>query len=476
MPTSPTIDESRPLAESWKAQLSACTDGIRQQLAEAADEPLDDYVDAFYADLLDDPRARQFLTHDQVRTTLKPALKRWLHAILKAGPDDVDALIGGNRHVGQVHARIGIPVDLVARGVRLLRQRLIRRFQADAAGDGPSALAVINHSIDIAMEAMSQAYARAQERSSRTDAAYRLFTLVQNVGAERERQRALLLDWENRLLYAWTTHTKTYQGEPLAGSEFGLWFLHKGVPSFGQCSETDSIQRLVGEIDAMLGNAGNEEYSGLDARLQAFEQIRERLATIRHLLTMLFERLGELDSGADALTQLLNRRFLPAVLRREIELSRQSAQPFAALLIDLDHFKQINDSHGHEAGDRALQHVAAVLANATRGSDYVFRLGGEEFVIVLVAVNEQQAMIIAEDLCRQIAAQPLVMPGKQSLSITASIGVAAHDGHPDYEHLMARADAAMYAAKQAGRNRCMAAGPGPDLSDRQPQERNAATR
>ena len=472
MPTSPTIDESRPLAESWKAQLSACTDGIRQQLAEAADEPLDDYVDAFYADLLDDPRAPQFLTHDQVRTTLKPALKRWLHAILKAGPDDVDALIGGNRHVGQVHARIGIPVDLVARGVRLLRQRLIRRFQADAAGDGPSALAVINHSIDIAMEAMSQAYARAQERSSRTDAAYRLFTLVQNVGAERERQRALLLDWENRLLYAWTTHTKTYQGEPLAGSEFGLWFLHKGVPSFGQCSETDSIQRLVGEIDAMLGNAGNEEYSGLDARLQAFEQIRERLATIRHLLTMLFERLGELDSGADALTQLLNRRFLPAVLRREIELSRQSAQPFAALLIDLDHFKQINDSHGHEAGDRALQHVAAVLANATRGSDYVFRLGGEEFVVVLVAVNEQQAMIIAEDLRRQIAAQPLAMPGKPPLPITASIGVAAHDGHPDYEHLMARADAAMYAAKQAGRNRCMQADPGLPIPP--PQEHDAA--
>lgn len=474
MPTPPTIDESRPLAESWKAQLSACSDGTRQQLAAAADEPLDDYVDDFYGELLDDPRAHQFLTHDQVRTTLKPALKRWLRASLKAGPDDVDALIGANRHVGQVHARIGIPVDLVTRGVRLLRQRLILRFQGDVAVDGPSALAVANHSIDIAMEAMSQAYAKAQERSSRTDAAYRLFTLVQNVGAERERQRALLLDWENRLLYAWTTHTRAYQGEPLAVSEFGLWFMHKGVPSFGQCSETDSIQRLVGEIDAMLGDACNEEYSGLDARLQAFEQIRERLATIRHLLTMLFERLGELDSGADALTQLLNRRFLPAVLRREIELSRQSAQPFAALLIDLDHFKQINDTHGHEAGDRALQHVAAVLANSTRGSDYVFRLGGEEFVVVLVAVNEQQAMTIAEDLRRQIAGQPLTMSGKPPLSITASIGVAAHNGHPDYEHLMARADAAMYAAKQAGRNRCMLAGP--DLPERPPQERDTATR
>ncbi len=471
MPTPPAHDESRPLAESWKAQLLSCSGEVRRQLAEAADEPLDAHVDAFYASLLDDPRAHQFLTHDQVRTTLKPALKRWLQAILKAGPDDVDTQIGANRHVGLVHARIGIPIDLVARGVRLLRQRLILRFEP-GHGAGPSALAVVNHSIDIAMEAMGQTYARAQERSSRTDAAYRLFTLVQNVGAERERQRALLLDWENRLLYAWTTHSSTYQGEPLAASEFGLWFVHKGVPSFGQCSETDSIQRLIGEIDAMLGHAGNEEYSGLDARLQAFEQIRERLATIRHLLTMLFERLGELDSGADALTQLLNRRFLPAVLRREIELSRQSAQPFAALLIDLDHFKQINDTHGHEAGDRALQHVAAVLANATRGSDYVFRLGGEEFVVVLVAVNEQQAMIIAEDLRRQIAAQPLAIPGQLPLQITASIGVAPHDGHPDYEHLMARADAAMYAAKQAGRNCCKLAEPG--LPAMPPQGRGAA--
>ncbi|GAR04881.1 diguanylate cyclase DosC [Salmonella enterica] len=77
-------------------------------------------------------------------------------------------------------------------------------------------------------------------------------------------------------------------------------------------------------------------------------------------MTLLFERIGELDAGSDALTNLLNRRFLPTVLRREIELATRNQTPFSLLLLDLDHFKAINDGHGHDAGDRALQHVAGL--------------------------------------------------------------------------------------------------------------------
>jgi diguanylate cyclase len=127
------------------------------------------------------------------------------------------------------------------------------------------------------------------------------------------------------------------------------------------------------------------------------------------------------------------------------------------LLLDLDHFKAINDGHGHDAGDRALQHVAALLGQQTRGSDYLFRYGGEEFVVVLVAASESQAEVIAESLRRQIAQSPITLPNGQTLALTASIGVAGHDGHPDYERLMARADAAMYAAKRQGRNRVVVA-------------------
>lgn len=113
--------------------------------------------------------------------------------------------------------------------------------------------------------------------------------------------------------------------------------------------------------------------------------------------------------GSDALTNLLNRRFLPTVLRREIELATRNGTPFSLLLLDTDHFKAINDGHGHDAGDRALQHVAGLLGQLTRGSDYLFRYGGEEFVVVLVAASESQATVIAESLRRQIAQSPVAL-------------------------------------------------------------------
>ncbi|MNM92078.1 Diguanylate cyclase DosC [compost metagenome] len=298
---------------------------------------------------------------------------------------------------------------------------------------------------------MTLAYSNARERSSRTDAAYRLFSLVQNVSTERERQRALLLDWENTLLYALASQGDMAGFQPLAQSEFGLWFTHKGIPSFGESSETQQINALVNGVDQLLQHALQQDGEPGSRALQ-LQEVRMKVSQIRNLLGMLFERIGELDAGSDALTNLLNRRFLPTVLRREIELAGKSGGRFAVLLLDLDHFKAINDGHGHDAGDRALQHVASILSQFTRGSDYVFRYGGEEFVVVLVAMEEQQAMVVAESLRRRIHDAQVLLSDEQRLSITASIGVALYDGHPDYERVMARADAAMYQAKKQGRN------------------------
>ncbi|WP_312708908.1 GGDEF domain-containing protein, partial [Stenotrophomonas sp.] len=138
-------------------------------------------------------------------------------------------------------------------------------------------------------------------------------------------------------------------------------------------------------------------------------------------------------------------------------LANSTQTPFSVLLLDLDHFKAINDAHGHDGGDRALQHVAALLGQLTRGSDYLFRYGGEEFVVVLVAATAAQAEVIAENLRKHIAQTPAQLANGQPLALTASIGVAAHEGHPDYERLMARADAAMYQAKKRGRNQVVLA-------------------
>ncbi|WMJ68423.1 diguanylate cyclase [Stenotrophomonas sp. 24(2023)] len=451
MDTSPPMDDaSQPLAAAWLHTLQHTGPAATALLHAVATDAPAPLAQRFYDVLLVDARARRFLSHEQVKQRLQPAMQRWLVQLLTTTAGDIAATVAAQRIIGDVHARVGIPVDLVTRGARVLKHDLYGRLQAraDHADTAFEAIRTASALVDIAMEGMTLAYTHARDRSTRADAAYRLFSLVQNVGTERERQRALLLDWENTLLYTLAGHAEG-ENASLATSEFGLWFTHKGIPSFGESSETAQVSALVKAIDACLQQASDDAPA---QRLAALPAIRERLAAIRTLMTLLFERIGELDAGSDSLTHLLNRRFLPTVLRREIELATRNQTPFALLMLDLDHFKAINDGHGHDAGDRALQHVAGLLGQLTRGSDYLFRFGGEEFVVVLVAASQSQAALIAESLRRQIAQAPVMLGNGTSLALTTSIGVAGHDGHPDYERLLARADAAMYAAKRRGRN------------------------
>lgn len=457
-PPPPADHDNHGLAADWRRSLADAGPEAARVLAALAGTDAPAMAMHFYQVMMGDTRASRLLSHEQVRTRLQPAMQRWVANLLRATVDDVDDLVAAQRVIGDVHARVGIPVDLVTRGTRVLKQRLFQSIAAQA-GHGQAAhaaIASLTASFDIALEGMTLAYSNARERSSRTDAAYRLFSLVQNVGTERERQRALLLDWENTLLYALASQCDTVGFQPLAGSEFGLWFTHKGIPSFGESAETRQICDLVEEVDLALQQTLRGE-NDPRARAAQLQDIRARVSQIRNLLGMLFERIGELDAGCDALTNLLNRRFLPTVLRREIDLAAKSQGSFAVLLLDLDHFKAINDEHGHESGDRALQHVAGVLSQFTRGSDYVFRYGGEEFVVVLVAVDEAQALVIADSLCRRVSESPVSLANGGKLDITTSVGVALHDGHPDYERVMARADAAMYQAKKRGRNRVVLA-------------------
>src|SRR5690606_26954863 len=230
-----------------------------------------------------------------------------------------------------------------------------------------------------------------------------------------------------------------------------LWFTHKALASFGDSDGTREVVRLMEQTDERLA-AALPDSDDPRVRQALLREVRANVARIRALMAMMFENVGDLEAGRDTLTSLLNRRFLPTVLRREIEQQRRSGDGFALLLLDLDHFKPINDTHGHEAGDRALHHLATVLTQATRGSDYLFRYGGEEFVVVLGSVKQSQALTIAENLRQRVANSPAMLADGTTLPMTVSIGVAMHDGHPDYEHLLARADAAMYQAKQKGRD------------------------
>ena len=176
------------------------------------------------------------------------------------------------------------------------------------------------------------------------------------------------------------------------------------------------------------------------------------------------ESHGELEklSLTDALTGLYNRRYLMGTLASEVQRSRRLRRAFSVLLADVDRFKQYNDTYGHLAGDAALVKIAEVFRKTTRQVDCVARYGGEEFVVMLLEANMATATLVAERIRSRVAEQDL---GEGRL--TLSIGLAEYpDGGDTPEELIATADAAMYKAKNAGRNQVVAAG----MSAQRPQE------
>jgi len=181
------------------------------------------------------------------------------------------------------------------------------------------------------------------------------------------------------------------------------------------------------------------------------------------LVTVVVSRLvSELKRASrhDPLTGLLNRRAIDEALAAEVQRARRLGVPFSVLMLDVDHFKPINDNHGHAAGDRALQHLATLLSSQMRDIDRVGRYGGEEFVVLLPATPQEQASGLAQRLCEKVATLP-PMWRDAPLPVTVSIGVAEWLGDGDgLPALMARADAALYRAKEDGRNRVVTTGHG----------------
>ena len=160
----------------------------------------------------------------------------------------------------------------------------------------------------------------------------------------------------------------------------------------------------------------------------------------------------------DALTGLANRSLLVETITREVAGAQRTGWPVSCIIVDLDHFKTLNDSYGHQAGDSVLQRTSARLASLVRDSDLVARYGGEEFAIVLPRATLAKATTLAQELCNAVRCS-IVNHGGRRIQITASFGVAElHEcGAANAHDLVACADAAMYEAKAAGRDRVVAA-------------------
>ena len=172
---------------------------------------------------------------------------------------------------------------------------------------------------------------------------------------------------------------------------------------------------------------------------------QEQLEQLVHERTLELQRLANFD----ALTGIYNRRKFRELLDNELERARRYHQPLSVVLMDIDHFKKINDQHGHGEGDRVLESIAALLRNHLRKSDFYARWGGEEFIIMMTHTDLRTALQVAEKI-RQLLSG--IKYGNSAGVVTASFGISSLVSDEKVNSLIKRADDALYDAKHSGRN------------------------
>lgn len=438
----------------WESVRMLATARTREQIGRLVRDHAEALSDLFYDAMFADPAAAPLLDHATVNARLHASMRGWLIQLFDDAVDPA-ALASAQRRTGEVHARIGVPAALVGRGARVLTRALFERL-APSRLSRPAlveAAQYVQELFALAIDAMNSAYTVNSNRLARSEEAYRLFFLGQDMKAERERRRSELLEWAQQILEHYYWDEKGSPDMLEEHSQFGLWLQHKASMLFDGAPELELIRADMAQVEGeLLPRLAQVRASHADARA-VVAGIHHRIDHIKELLGLMFDRYLAIEDGRDSVTSLLNRRYFPAIARREIEVASTQHTLFAVLMFDIDGFRGVIDQWGLEAGNRLLAQAAQLLQEHLRGGDFIFRIGDDEFLVLLVETSEEGAMRVAEGLRRRFETARLnVVPG-QDATVTVSVGIALFDGHPDYQHLLERADRALLRAKDGGRNR-----------------------
>jgi diguanylate cyclase (GGDEF)-like protein len=241
------------------------------------------------------------------------------------------------------------------------------------------------------------------------------------------------------------THSRDGASAPLLDCD-----ICGGLPGGSLCTPSLAGGEVIGSV---LVEREGQLADGDERRVH--ETVSQAAPVLANLRTL---ALAESRALTDTLTGLPNKRSIEDTLNRMVAQSSRSFTPLAAIMFDLDHFKQVNDVYGHDRGDEVLAAIGSAISACLRESDFAGRYGGEEFLVLLADSDREAATVTAEKLRRAIAA--VEIPG-ETVAITASLGVAVMpDDASDSTRLLRCADRALYAAKRAGRNRVECAGSG----------------
>ncbi|WP_292820641.1 GGDEF domain-containing protein [Methylophilus sp.] len=446
------------VTDEWQAIITSTPPAVIQQVYALIGDHMQELLTGYRHYLSTDPVLSKVLNTEEMRTQWTAVFEEWAYQLFSMQFSDVSHFVQAQHALGMKLSRVGYPAHSVSKSLRMINACILRHILMQPWTDEQKLQSVmyVNQLIGLSYEIRNQGYMQSISDQTRLDESYRLAVIGSNIAMERERQRAFLTEWERNIL-AWFYSPSDIGLPRLAKSEFGMWFLHKASLMFERTPKLQNIAECIAKIDQqILPKLETTQYDDRAAIGSQFQLIQQDLVKIKFVINEIFDAHIELDNARDSLTRLLNRRFIHTVLSREIALQKRAgAIGFAVLILDLDHFKSVNDRHGHAAGDMALQKVAALMTESVRPSDFVFRYGGEEMLLILVEADAATATKVAEEIRHKVAQAQILAPNGERLALTVSIGGALAKGNIDYESVIAEADKALYQAKHAGRNRVM---------------------
>ncbi len=415
----------------------------------------DEIVAGFYRRLRENAQAAAFLTTDLVNQRLRQGVARWLaYTFHGAHAQTVEEFLEYQARLGRMHADMDIPLNLFLLGLRVLKSELRHWVEKLPPAHHKAAILYIDDLLDLVLAIATESYSEGHTEMVADLQKMRMSIPPENLQLVCEQMRNKLLRWYAEQLAA--LHQEAFDGDrtcafvSLRDSEIGLWLEHKASLLFPESESLTRLTALCREIDTLFQKIQRDSLpaAGLMGELD------RRLRQADLLLAEMGREVAELEGRTDPLTRLFNRRHLGTVLSFGSRQARKGEQQYAIILIDIDHFKRINDTYGHDVGDQILKWFADLLTENVRSSDFVFRYGGEEFLLLLPSVQAQTAELVAEKLRRTVAETPVTLPDGKKIQLTISCGIAMSAGEWNYERVIKRADEALYRAKERGRNRC----------------------
>lgn len=421
---------------------------------------IDDIVHVFILELMEVPDLFPILKQDSLRERFKLAIHKWLNELLGEHTEkELWEFIKYQIRIGKIHAEININLHYVFHGIRIIKREVFSRIEThiETKEQQANCFFVVDELIDIVGALLSDSYFESLVKHETNALSLRINAMTHDVSMECERLRGLLFDW-SRSTVKWlyqSTGLHNQQTLPLLRhSDFGLWVIYKSDLIFPQVEQATQLNLYVEQVDKILMGAIALREAGDNKNTfhNAVDDLHDSVSRTAWFISTIIDQTRKLDVGKDSLTKLFNRRYLDTILRRQTEISQKQGFSYAVLLVDIDYFKKINDTHGHDSGDTILKQVSHVLVSTVRTSDFLFRYGGEEFLVVVGNANDSIATRVAEKIRANFEGKNFETATGINLKVTCSIGVALYDGHPDYNQIVTRADEALYKAKQNGRN------------------------